>query len=100
MGIKPPPSIMHYSSIPKSDLFRDDSNSKMNGFNFHGTNDSQSSNSTPIGIPGVPTVVLDSLNKSSPRIGPSRSRAAKSKNIAKKLSSPAIAKKEVKVLTR
>ena len=91
---KPLSSLVTNTSVPKFDLIRNGSYPKLPGDSSEDSDTSQLNNS--LGIPGIPTVVLDSLNKSSSNAGFLTRQSIRAKNSSKKRSSPISSKTEVK----
>ena len=86
-------SLVTNTSVPKFDLIHNGSYPKLNEDTSEESSTSQLSNS--LGIPGIPTVVLDSLNKSSSNAGFLTRQSIRAKNSSKKRSSPISTEKEV-----
>jgi len=79
-------SLVTNSSVPKFDLIHNGSYPKLNEDTSEESSTSQLSDS--LGIPGIPTVVLDSFNKSSSNAGFLTRQSIRAKNSSKKRSSP------------
>ena len=92
---KPLSSLVTNTSVPKFDLIHNGSYPQLNEDTSEESSTSQLSNS--LGIPGIPTVVLDSLNKSSSNAGFLTRQSIKAKNISKKRSSPISTNKKVTI---
>ena len=91
---KPLSSLVTNASVPKFDLIHNGSYPKLNEDTSEESSTSQLSDS--LGIPGIPIVVLDSLNKSSSNAGFVTRQSIRAKNSSKKRSSPVSTNKEVK----